>query len=138
MRTPYSLFCLAVGYLVKWRHTVSLGPQTHLVGIGERLLVGLNANIGCHRLSRHAIRYNGDLRTSSTLVLHKPMSASSRSSSSRICLDCRRRSHPGIIPTSHAKGFFQDHPRSEKTGEAALRLLVELLIVLPQGMVSPP
>jgi hypothetical protein len=33
-------------------------------------------NLLVHRLSRHAIRYKGDLRTSSTAVLDRPMSAS--------------------------------------------------------------
>ena len=62
------------------------------------------------------------------------MSASSRSSSWRSCLRWYRRSHPSAIPASHASGIFQNLLRSEKKGEAASRLLVELLIVLPQDM----
>ena len=67
-------------------------------------------------------------------VLDTPMSASSRSSSSRSCLYWCRRSHPSAIPASHASGIFQDHPRSGKEGEAASRVSVELQVVLPQGM----
>jgi rhodanese-related sulfurtransferase len=88
----------------------------------------------CHRLSRHASRYKEDLRASLAAVLDKPMSASSRSSSSRSCLYWYRRSHPSAIPASHASRIFQDHPRSGKEGEAASRVLVELQVVLPQGM----
>jgi hypothetical protein len=87
-----------------------------------------------HRLSRHAIMYNGDLRTSSTAVLDRPMSASRWSSSSRSCLHWYRRSHPCAIPASHASGIFQDHLKSGDKDEAASRLLVELQIVLPQDM----
>jgi hypothetical protein len=86
----------------------------------------------CHRLSRHASRYKGDLRASSAAILDTPMSASSRSSSSRSCLYWHRRSHPSAIPANHADGIFQDHPGSGKEGEAASRMLMEL--VLPQGM----
>src|SRR5258708_3095066 len=50
---------------------------------GQRLL---EKRLSCYRLSRHATLYNGDLRTSSTVVLDRPMSASSRSSSSRSSL----------------------------------------------------
>jgi hypothetical protein len=88
----------------------------------------------CHRLSRHAIRYKGDLRTSSAAVLDTPMSASRWSSSWRSCLHWYRRSHPSAIPASHASGIFQDHLRSGNEGEAASRLLVELQVVLPQDM----
>ena len=91
-------------------------------------------NLLIHRLSRHAIRYKGDLRTSSTAVLDRPMSASSRSSSSRSCLYWYRRSPPSAIPASHASGIFQDNLWSGNKGEAALRLLGELQIVLPQDM----
>jgi hypothetical protein len=88
----------------------------------------------CHRLSRHAIRYKGDLRTSSA-VLDTPMSASRWSSSfSRSCLRWYRRSQPSAIPAGHASRIFQDHPRSGKMGEAAPRVLVELQVVLPQDM----
>jgi hypothetical protein len=88
----------------------------------------------CHRLSRHANRYKGDLRTSWAAVLDRPMSASSRSSSSRSCLYWRRRSHHSAIPASDASGIFQDHLRSGNEGEAASRVLVELQVALPQGM----
>jgi hypothetical protein len=87
-----------------------------------------------HRLSRHAIMYKGDLRTSSTAVLDRPMSASRWSSSSRSCLHWYRRSHPRAIPASHASGIFQDHLRSGSDGDAASRVLVELQIVLPHDM----
>src|ERR1700694_3677481 len=85
-----------------------------------------------HRLSRHAIMYKGDLRTSSTAVLNRPMSASKWSSSSRSCLHWYRRSHPRAIPASHANGIFQDHLRSGSDGDATSR--VELQIVLPHDM----
>ena len=84
----------------------------------------------CYRLSRHAARYNGDRRTSSTVLLDMPMSVSSRSSSSRSCLYWRRRSHSSPIPTSHDNGLFQDHLETRKDGDLASRVLVEL----PQGM----
>jgi hypothetical protein len=87
-----------------------------------------------YRLSRHAIRYKGDLRTSSTSDLDRPMSASRWSSSSRSCLHWYRRSHPSAIPASHASGIFQDNLWSGNKGEAASRLLGELQIVLPQDM----
>ena len=87
-----------------------------------------------HRLSRHAIRYKGDLRTSSTVVLDKPISASRWSSSSRSFLHWCRRSHLSAIPASRVSGIFQSHFRSGNECEAALRLLVELRIVLPQDM----
>jgi hypothetical protein len=88
----------------------------------------------CHRLSRHAIRYKGDLRTSSA-VLDRPMSASRWSSSfSRSCLRWYRRSQPSAIPASHASGIFQDLLRLGNKGEAASRLLVEFKVVLPQDM----
>src|SRR5712664_682813 len=87
-----------------------------------------------HRLSRHAIMYKGDLRTSSISVLDRPMSASRWSSSSRSCLYWYRRSHPSAIRVSHASGVVQDHLRSENKGEAASRLLVELQIARPQDM----
>jgi hypothetical protein len=80
------------------------------------------------------MRYKGDLRASSTAILDRPMSASSRSSSSRSCLYWRRRSHPRPIAASHANGIFRDHPRSRKEGEAASSVLVGLQVVLPQGM----
>ena len=66
------------------------------------------------------------------------MSASMRSSSSRSCPYWRCRSYLRAIPSSHASGIFQDHPRPGKEGEAASRMLVELQVVLPQDMVSPP
>jgi hypothetical protein len=87
-----------------------------------------------HRLSRHAIRHKGDLRTSSTALLDKPISASRWSSSSRSCLHWYRRSHLSAIPDSHVSGIFQDHFRSGNECEDASRLLVELQIVLPQDM----
>jgi hypothetical protein len=94
---------------------------------------GAHVGFTSHRLSRHAIRYKGDLRTSSAPVLDTPMSASSRSSSSsRNCLRWHRRSH--AVPASHASGIFQDHLRSATEGEAASRVLVELQVVLPQDM----
>lgn len=76
----------------------------------------------------------GDLRASSAAVLDTPISASSRSSSSRSCLRWYRRSHPSAIPASHSSGIFQDHLRSGNEGEAASRLSVELQVVLPQDM----
>ena len=87
-----------------------------------------------HRLSRHAIRYKGDLRTSSTVVLDKPISASRWSSSSRSCLHWCRLSHLSAIPASHVSGIFLSHFRSGNECEAALRSLGELRIVLPQDM----
>jgi hypothetical protein len=93
-----------------------------------------NFKLLVHRLSRHAIMYKGDLRTSSTAVLDRPMSASRWSSSSRSCLHWYRRSHPRAIPASHASGIFQDHLRSGSDGDAASRVLVELQIVLPHDM----
>ena len=93
-----------------------------------------NRHFLVHRLSRHAIRYRCDLRTSSTAVLDTPMSASSLSSSSRSCLYWCCRSNPRAIPASHASGIFQDHLRSGTEGEAASRVLVELQGVLPQDM----
>ena len=81
-----------------------------------------------HRLSRHAIMYKCDLRTSSTAVLSRPMSASSRSSSSRSSLYWPRRSHLRAIPSSQASGIFQDHPRPGREGKAGSRMLVEMLV----------
>jgi hypothetical protein len=78
--------------------------------------------------------YKRDLRTSSTAVLDRPMSASRWSSSSRSCLYWYRRSHPSAIPASQASGLCHDHLRSGNETEAVLRLLVELPIVLPQDM----
>jgi hypothetical protein len=78
--------------------------------------------------------YKGDLRTSSTAVLDRPMSASRWSSSSRSCLHWYCRSHRSAIPASHASVIFQDHLRSENEDEAAWRLLDELQILLPQDM----
>ena len=91
-------------------------------------------NLLVHRLSRHAIRYKGDRRTSSTAVLDRPMSASSRSSSWRSCLCSYCRAHLSAIPVSHASGIFQDHLWFGIEGGAASRLLVELQVVLPQDM----
>ena len=54
--------------------------------------------------------YKCDLRTSSTVALDRPMSASIRSSSSRSSPYWPRRSHLRAIPSSHASGIFQDHP----------------------------
>jgi hypothetical protein len=86
------------------------------------------------RLSRHANRYKEDLRTSSTAVLDRPMSASSRSSSCRSSLYWLRRSQPSAFPVSHASGLSQDHLRSGNDVEATLRLLAGLQVVLPQDM----
>jgi hypothetical protein len=94
----------------------------------------MHFNLLIHRLSRHAIRYKGDLRTSSTSDLDRPMSASSRSSSWRSSLYSCRRSHASAIPVSHASGLCHDHLRSGNETEAASRLLVELPIMLPQDM----
>ena len=94
----------------------------------------MHFNLLIHRLSRHAIRYKGDLRTSSTSDLDRPMSASSRSSSWRSSLYSCRRSHASTTPASHATGLCQDHLRPGNETEAASRLLVELPIVLPQDM----
>jgi hypothetical protein len=90
----------------------------------------LAKRLSCYRLSRHAIMYKEDLRTSSTPGLDRPMSASSRSSSSRSCLYWHRRTHPSGIPASHASGAVQNQLRAGKEGEATSRVLVEL----PQGM----
>jgi hypothetical protein len=88
----------------------------------------------CHRLSRHAIRYKGDLRTSSA-VLDTPMSASRWSSSfSRSCLRWYRCSQSSTIPASHASGIFQDLLWLGNKGKAASRLLVECKVGLPQDM----
>jgi len=103
-------------------------------GFTEEPAILMYFNLFVHRLSRHAIRYKGDLRASSTSVLDSPMSASRWSSSSRSCLYWYRRSHPSAIRVSHASAVVQDHLRSENKGEAASRLLVELQMVLPQGM----
>jgi hypothetical protein len=107
---------------------------TNESGFSEEPAILMYFKVLVHRLSRHAIMYNGDLRTSSTAVLDRPMSASRWSSSSRSCLHWYRRSHPCAIPASHASGIFQNHLRSGDKGEAASRLLVELQIVLPQDM----
>ncbi len=88
----------------------------------------------CYPLSRHAIMYRRDLRASSAAVLEMPMSANIRSSSPRSSLYRDRRSHLRAIPASDASGIFHDHPRSGKMGEIAPRVLVELQVVLPQGM----
>src|ERR1700687_2208524 len=107
---------------------------TNESGFSEEQPLLTYLNLLVHRLSRHAIRYKGDLRTSSTAVLDRPMSASSRSSSWRSCLCWYCRSHLSAIPASHASGIFQDHLRSGNEGGAASRLLVELQVVLPQDM----
>jgi hypothetical protein len=86
--------------------------------------------LDCHRLSRHAIMYNLDLRTSSA-ALGTPMSASSRSSSSRSWCP---RSHLRAIPANHVSGFFQFHLRSGYEGKAASRVLIELHVGLPHDM----
>src|SRR3954469_14770375 len=88
--------------------------------------------LNCHRLSHHARWYKEVSRASSTTVLATPMSASSRSSSSRSSAYWRRPSHPRAIAASHASGIFHNHRRSGKEGDAALKVVVEL--VLPQGM----
>src|SRR5438132_925706 len=54
-------------------------------------------------------RCNRDLRTPSSAILERPMSASSRSSSSRSSLYWVLRNHFIAIPASHGSGFFQDH-----------------------------
>jgi hypothetical protein len=87
-----------------------------------------------HRPSRHAMRYNEDLRTFSTSVLDRPISASKWSSSSRSCLYSYRRSNHRAIPVSHASGLFQDHPRSGNAGEVPSSVVAELQVVLPQDM----
>ena len=87
-----------------------------------------------HRLSRHANRYKEDLRTSSTAVLDRPMSASSRSSSCRSSLYWCRRRHPSDIPASHASGLYQDHLGPGNDVETTLRLLAGMQVVLPQDM----
>jgi hypothetical protein len=88
--------------------------------------------LDCHRLSRHASRYKGDLRTLSIAVLDKPISASSRSSSSRSCLRWDLRSQARAIPASPESRIFH-HLRSGNEGEVASKLLVEL-VMLPQDM----
>jgi hypothetical protein len=104
-------------------------------GFSQEPAILIYFNLFVHRLSRHAIRYKGDLRASSTTsVLDRPMSASSRSSSWRSCLRSYRRSHPRAIPASHVSGIFQNLRRCGNKGEAASRLLVELETVLPQDM----
>ena len=90
--------------------------------------------LDAHRLSRHANRYKEDLRTSSTAVLDRPMSASSRSSSCRSSLYWLRRSHPRAFRVSHPSGLCQDHLRPGNDVEGASRLLVGLQMVLPQDM----
>jgi hypothetical protein len=87
----------------------------------------------CHRLSRHAMRYNGDLRTSSMVVLERPMSASSRSSSARSSWYCRRRSKAHAISASHASGFFH-RLTSGRDSAIGVMVQVELEVVLPQDM----
>src|SRR3954466_12508860 len=62
------------------------------------------------------MRYKGEFRASSMIVLDRPTSASRWSSSSRSCLYWRRRSHSIISPASQASGIFQDHPRSGSEG----------------------
>jgi hypothetical protein len=94
--------------------------------------------LDCHLLSRHARSYKEDSRISSTTVLEMPMSASSRSSSSRSSLYWDRRFHASAIPANHESKIFQDHLRSGKGCEAAPRVLVELQIVLPQDMFHHP
>ena len=111
---------------------MNLGPNESGFSEEQPLLTYLNLLV--HRLSRHAIRYKGDLRTSSTAVLDTPMSASSRSSSWRSCLCWYCPSQLSAIPASHASGIFHDHLRSGTEDEAAWRVLVELQVVLPQDM----
>jgi len=65
----------------------------------------MHFNLLIHRLSRHAVRYKGDLRTCSTSDLDRPMSASNRSSSWRSSRYSSRRSHASAIPVSHASGL---------------------------------
>jgi hypothetical protein len=77
--------------------------------------------------------YKCDLRTSSTVVLDIPMSASSRSSSSRSCWYWHRRSHASAIPASHASGVFH-LLRSGKESEGASVVCVGWDVVLPQDM----
>jgi hypothetical protein len=107
---------------------------TNESGFSEEPAILIYFKLLVYRLSRHAIIYKGDLRTSSTAVLDRPMSASRWSSSSRSCLHWYRRSHRSAIPASQASGIFEDHLRSENADEAASRLLVESQIVLPQDM----
>jgi hypothetical protein len=111
------------------QETVGTAPTAPL----PTVRTGLRTNWH-HRLSRHAMRYKEDLRTSSTFVFDRPMSASNRSSSSRSCLYWYCRSNHRAVPVSHASGIFQDHPRSGNEGEVASRAVVELDVVLPQDM----
>jgi len=90
-----------------------------------------------HRLSRHAIRYNEESRADSTVVLVRPMSASSRSSSSRSSLYWRRRSNTRTIPVSGASGIFHQRTSerdSDRALDGAFMVKVGLEMVLPQGM----
>ena len=76
------------------------GCRVGLAPTGKRRLFtahtqsGHRTVIGCRATQ---LDTNGDLRTSSTVVLDMPMSASSRSSSSRSCLYWHRRSHASTI-----------------------------------------
>lgn len=87
-----------------------------------------------HRLSRQASKYKEDRRTSSTVVLDTPMSASNRSSNSRSSRYSRRRSNPSAIPANCASGNCQNHLRSGKAGKAAWEVSVGPRTVLLQDM----
>jgi hypothetical protein len=83
------------------------------------------------------MRYNGESRTDSTVVLVRPMSASSRSSSSRSSLYWRRRSNTRTIPVSGASGIFHQRTSerdSDRALDGAFMVKVGLEMVLPQGM----
>jgi hypothetical protein len=90
--------------------------------------------IDTHRLSRQASKYREDLRTSSTIVLDTPISASNRSSNSRSSLYWRRRSNHSAIPANCANGNFQNHPRSKKADKAVLDVSDEPRVLLLQDM----
>src|SRR5258707_356316 len=76
-----------------------------------------------------------DLRGSSpTWCLDRPMSARSRSSSSRSSRYRLRRSIQAATPDSHESGICQNNPKSGKAGGIVLICRIEVQSVLPQGM----
>jgi len=85
-----------------------------------------------YRLSRHAIRYKEDLRTSSKVVLDMPMSVRSRSSSSKSSFYWHRCSQACAIWASHANQIC--HQPTSGKAEGASIVYVELDAVLPQVM----
>lgn len=129
------------------RQTVKHGPRTS--SLGECLIRGNDQTrrtpmatcaaepmrmMDAHRLSRQASKCREDLRTSSTVVLDTPMSASKRSSNSRSSPYWRRRSSHSAIPANCASGNCQNHLRTGKAVEAVWDVAAEPRVLLLQDM----